>query len=335
MPDPFIDDRASETVAEAGPGMQPRGFDRRDIPGESAFDHTADELTEFGVTARSQTRLVLRRFFRHRAAMVSLVILILMVAAAFLAPHYYKFSYLEQTNSFSSPPSTTHWFGTDTIGIDTYASVMQGATKSIEIGLLVAIFSTLIGVFVGALTGFYRGLVDAGLMRMTDLFLIMPDIAVLAVVANRFRNQSGNWFMIALVITLFAWMYQARLTRAEFLSLRERDYVLAARALGASDRRIIGRHLLPNALGSIIVNATLTVSAAIITEATLSFLGFGITPPDISLGKMVSDGADTASTRWWLFYLPGLFLIVMLLCINFIGDGLRDAFDPTQDRLRA
>jgi peptide/nickel transport system permease protein len=294
-----------------------------------------EELVEFGVVARSQSRIVLRRFLRHRVAMIALVVLVLMTLAAFLAPHYYKYSYTQLTPDLSKAPSTTHWFGTDELGKDTYAKVMRGATKSLEVGLLVALFSTAVGVLVGAIAGFYRGFVDAALMRFTDLFLVIPDLAVLLVVANHFRGRSGNWLAIALVITAFAWMYQARLTRSEFLALREREFVRSARALGASDVRIIWRHLLPNALGSIIVNATLTVAVAVLTESTLSFLGFGISPPDTSLGRLVSDGVSAAQTRWWLFYAPGLWLVLLLLCVSFLGDGLRDAFDPKQDRVRA
>ncbi len=296
---------------------------------------TSDELVEFGVVARSQKRMIIGRFVRHRVAMVALVLLVAMTLAAFLASHYYKWGYSQLTSDISKAPSTKHWFGTDELGEDTYAKVMRGATKSIQVGLLVALFSTVVGVLIGAVAGFYRGWIDSLLMRATDLFLTIPDIAVLLVVANHFRGQAGNWFAIAIVITAFAWMYQARLTRSEFLSLREREFVQSARALGASDIRIIWRHLLPNAVGSIIVNATLTVAAAILTESTLSFLGFGIAPPDTSLGRLVSDGVGAAQTRWWLFYAPGLWLVALLLCVSFIGDGLRDAFDPTQERVRA
>jgi peptide/nickel transport system permease protein len=267
--------------------------------------------------------------------MVALVVLALMVLASVLAPRYYDYRFDQLTPDRSRAPSATHWFGTDELGKDTYAKVMRGATKSLQVGLLVAIFATIVGVVVGALAGFYRGWLDAVLMRITDLFLTIPLLAVLLVVANRFRGQSGNWLSIALVITAFAWMYQARLTRSEFLGLREREFVLSARALGASDARIIVRHLLPNAIGSIIVNATLTVATAILIESTLSFLGFGVAPPDTSLGRLVADGAQAARTRWWLFYTPGFWLVGLLLCVNFIGDGLRDAFDPTQERVRA
>jgi peptide/nickel transport system permease protein len=315
-------------------------LERPDAPGvPEAFvapTGEGEELTEFGVAARSQTRLVLRRFVRHRVAMAALVILVVMAAMSFLAPHFYKYKYdFQSRTDVSQAPSLTHWFGTDEIGKDTFALVMRGATKSLQVGLLVALVATFVGVLVGALAGYYRGWLDGILMRVTDLFLTIPSLAVLLVVANRYRESSGNWFSIMLVIAAFAWMYQARLTRSEFLSLRERDFVQSARALGASDARIILRHMLPNALGSIIVNATLTVAIAILTESTLSFLGLGISAPDTSLGKLVADFQDAARTRWWLFYMPGLWLILLLLCVNFVGDGLRDAFDPRQERTRA
>ncbi len=334
MPDP-IHDAQDTVVAEAGLSPQPGmgGFESR--PPTEVSEQASEELTEFGVEARSQTRIILGRFVRHRVAMVATFVLIVIGALSFLAPYYYKYSYEQLSNEISSAPSASHWFGTDELGKDTYAKVMRGATKSIQVGLLVAVFATFVGVIVGALAGYYRGWLDALLMRLTDLFLVIPSLAVLLVVANRFRGQSGNWFSIAIVIAAFAWMYQARLTRSEFLSLRERDFVKSARGLGASDRRIILRHLLPNSIGSIIVNATLTVALAILTESTLSFLGFGVSPPDTSLGKLVADGAQAARTRWWLFYMPGLWLVAILLCVNFIGDGLRDAFDPTQERVRA
>jgi len=286
------------------------------------------------VDARGQVRLVAGRFFRHRVAMVALVVLFVLAVASLFGSSLAGYDYDELTPDRSEAPSGEHWFGTDELGRDVFAKTMRGAEKSLQVGLLVALFSTLVGVTIGALAGYYRGLLDALLMRLTDLFLTIPALAVLLVLANRFRGQSGNWISIALVIAAFAWMYQARLTRSEFLALRERDFVEAARALGASDRRIMLRHLLPNAMGTIIVNATLTVAAAILIESALSFLGFGIAPPDTSLGQLVADGAQAARTRWWLFYLPGLWLVAILLCVNFIGDGLRDAFDPRQGQAR-
>ena len=323
---------------KAGPSV----LERPDAPGvptpysePERPDELNQELTEFGFKARSQPRMVLGRFLRHKLAMASLIVLVIFTLLAVLTPRFYPYSYTELTEDLSQPPSTSHWFGTDALGHDTFAQTMRGSLKSLQVGFLVAIFATVVGVLVGAFAGYRRGWVDQALMRITDLFLTIPSLAVLLVVANRFRTSGGSWFTIALVIAGFAWMYQARLTRSEFLALREREFVQASRAIGANDRWIMWRHMIPNSLGSIIVNATLTVAVAILTESTLSFLGFGVQPPETSLGVLVADGTGAASTRWWLFYMPGLWLITLLLAVNFVGDGLRDAFDPRQDRVRA
>lgn len=283
---------------------------------------------------RPQWRLVLRRFLRHRLATASLFVLLLLVLVSFLGTTISRYGYDDLTPQLSSPPSFDHWFGTDAIGHDLFARVIRGARRSLLVALLVAVLATTVGATVGALAGYYRGLLDLALMRVTDLFLTIPALAVLLVASSRFRGESGNWLPIAIVISAFAWMPLARIVRATFLSLRERDFVDAARALGASDRRIVFRHLLPNSLGPIIVNATLLVATAILAEAALSFLGFGIAPPDTSLGRLVAEGAVSSRTRWWLFYLPGLYLTLISLSVNFVGDGLRDALDPRQARRR-
>ena len=294
-----------------------------------------DQLVEFGAEAKSQWRRVARRFLQHKLAVASLVILLILVLASFFGGSLARYRYDELTTDYSQGPSWDHWFGTDTIGHDTFAQVLRGARRSLMVAFLVAILSTSFGAAVGAFAGYYRGIVDLFLMRFTDLFLTIPTLAVLLVVASRFEGESGNWLALSLVIAGFAWMSLARVVRGMFLSLREREFVEAARALGASDGRIVLRHLLPNSIGPIIVNATLLVGIAIVTETALSFLGFGIAPPDTSLGRLVSEGAPAARTRWWLFYMPGLYLVLISLCINFVGDGLRDAIDPQQKRVRA
>jgi ABC-type dipeptide/oligopeptide/nickel transport system permease subunit len=215
------------------------------------------------------------------------------------------------------------------------ARILRGAQKSVQVALLVALLSTTFGAVLGAFAGYYRGATDSILMRFTDLVLTVPAIAVLAVLAATLADRAGNWFFIALVLAALLWTYIARVVRGQFLSLREKEFVEAARALGASDRRIIFRHLLPNATGAIIVNATITVAVAILLEAALSYLGVGIRPPDTSLGLLIQDGQQAATTRPWLFYFPGLIIIIIALTVNFVGDGLRDAFDPTQQRVRA
>ena len=290
---------------------------------------------EFTVQRRSQTQMVIRRFMAHKLAVGSLVVFVLVVIISLIGGRFWKYGYTDITDEFSSPPSLAHPMGTDDIGHDSFAQVLRGAQKSVQVALLVAFLSTSVGAVIGALAGYYRGWVDAALMRFTDLILTIPSIAILAVLAATLADRAGNWFFVGVVLALLLWTYIARVVRGTFLSLREKEFVEAARALGASDARIMFRHLLPNATGSIIVNATVMVSVAILTETALSFLGLGIKAPDTSLGLLVSTGQQAAQTRPWLFYFPGLVIIVIALTINFVGDGLRDAFDPTQTRVRA
>jgi ABC-type dipeptide/oligopeptide/nickel transport system permease subunit len=288
---------------------------------------------EFTVAARTQTQMVIRRFLAHRLAVVSLVVFVIIVVGSLGGARLWKYNYADITREFSTPPSLAHPMGTDDIGHDTFAQVLRGAQKSVQVALVVAILATGFGAVLGAVAGYYRGVVDSILMRFTDLVLTIPLLAIAALLSGTIGG--GDWFVVALVIASVSWMSIARVVRGTFLSLREKEFVDAARALGASDTRIIFRHLLPNATGSIIVNATITVAVAILVETALTFLGLGIRPPDTSLGLLVSSGQQAAQTRPWLFYFPGLVIIVIALTINFIGDGLRDAFDPTQTRVRA
>jgi peptide/nickel transport system permease protein len=312
---------------------QPGGFIPPPAPSGGPVPEPSEELVEFGIAVRSQWRMVLGRFFRHRLALASLVVLFLLVVIAFLGEALSGYDYgrpSPDAAGSSQSPSTEHWFGTDAIGIDVFSQVQRGAQRSIEVAFLVALFSTSLGALVGSVAGYYRGWLDALLMRLTDLFLTIPTLAVLLVVANRYRGAQANWLVLVFVISGLAWMPLARLVRGVALSLREREFVEAARAVGASNARIIFRHILPNCLGPIIVNGTLVVAGAILTETALSYLGFGIQPPDVSLGSLIQDGVAAANTRWWLFYPPGLFLLLFCLAVNFVGDGLRDAFDPQQ-----
>jgi ABC-type dipeptide/oligopeptide/nickel transport system permease subunit len=290
---------------------------------------------EFTVAARSQTQLIIRRFLAHRLAVGSLLVFLIVVVASLIGGRLWKYGYADITDQFSSPPSWGHPMGTDDIGHDSMAQILRGAQKSVQVALLVAFLATTFGAIVGALAGYYRMWVDSALMRFTDLALTIPPIALLAVLAANVPEQAGNWFFVGLVLAALQWTYIARVVRGQFLSLREKEFVEAARALGASDARIMFRHLLPNATGSIIVNATITVAVAILLETALSYLGLGIQPPDTSLGLLINDGQQAASTRPWLFWFPGIFIVIIALTINFIGDGLRDAFDPTQTRVRA
>lgn len=284
--------------------------------------------------ATSQFRLVLRRFRRHRLAVASLILFVLLVLLAFIGGALWHYKYDVFTPDNSQPPSAKHPFGTDGTGYDLFAQVLRGTLRSIEIALFVAIACGVFGSLWGSVAGLYGGKVDALMMRIADLVLIFPVIAVAAVLANKVGASASGWFFIALVLAALMWPYTARLVRGQVLSLREREYMAASRSFGASTRHMIFRHVLPNAMGTIIVAVTITVAVAILSETALSFIGFGVQPPDTSLGLLVSQNQSAISTRPWLFYFPGVFIILIALSINFIGDGLRDAFDTTQSRSR-
>ena len=288
------------------------------------------------VTARSQWQLARRRFFRHKLAVTSLIILLVIFAAGIFADQIAPYSFSEQ-DALSARLAPTlegqHYFGTDVLGRDYFSRTVFGIRTSVRVALLVAFLSTLIGTVMGAVAGYFGGWIDNLLMRTTDLFLTMPILAVLLVAAALLGQ--GSPYRVAIILALFYWTTLARIVRGNFLSLREKEYVEAAKASGASDMRIIFRHMLPNSLGPIIVNATLTVAIAILVEATLSFLGFGVQPPTPALGKLISDNQGFMTTMPLLVLAPGITIVAMVLCINFVGDGLRDALDPTQRRLRA
>jgi peptide/nickel transport system permease protein len=207
---------------------------------------------------------------------------------------------------------------------------MRGAEQSVVVMLIIGIIAALIGTVVGAVSGFFRGLTDSVLMRFTDFIITIPTIIIGSVMGFHFGNLGVGF--LALFLGLFSWTGLSRLVRGEFLSLREREFVDAARVAGASNARIVFKHILPNAVGVIIVSVTLLMSSAILLETGLSYLGFGVVAPDVSLGSLISQYQDSFTTRPWLFWYPGLFIIAIALCINFIGDGLRDAFDPRQKR---
>jgi ABC-type dipeptide/oligopeptide/nickel transport system permease subunit len=327
--------RATQTPPTSDPGGDGQGLQTTEHGVQVHEVRSTTTEREFTVVRRSQTQMIIRRFLAHKLAVGSLVVFLLMIIISLVGGRFWKYGYADITDQFSTPPSLEHPMGTDDIGHDTLAQVLRGAQKSVQVALLVAFLATTIGTVIGAVAGYYRGWVDSALMRFTDLVLTIPSIAILAVLASTVASQAGNWFFIGLILALLQWTYIARVVRGTFLSLREKEFVEAARALGASDTRIMFRHLLPNATGSIIVNATVTVAIAILLETALSYLGLGIKPPDTSLGLLVSTGQQAATTRPWLFYFPGLIIVIIALTINFVGDGLRDAFDPTQTRVRA
>jgi glutathione transport system permease protein len=296
------------------------------IPG----GNVGTEADEMAAPSRGQLQMAGKRFVRHKLAMFGAIVFLVLLLGSIIVPIFWPYNYSTITNSFATGPSLAHPFGTDLIGHDMLAQVMAGTLTSMEVALLVAAISTVIGTVVGALAGYYGGVIDQALMRLTDLVLVVPLIAILLVLSNKFSKQSDSQLFVALLLALLFWTYLARLIRGTFLSLREREFIEAEHAIGASTWRIILRHMVPNAAGSIVVNATLTVAGAILIEASLSFLGLGIQPPQVDLGSLIAAGEGDATTLPWLFYFPAAFLVLAILAVNFIGDGLRDALDPTQ-----
>jgi peptide/nickel transport system permease protein len=272
---------------------------------------------------------------RHRLAVASLAVFIAVVMLAFVGGTLWHYSYQQYTNDYSLGPSLKHPFGTDSSSHDTFAQVLRGTQRSLEIALFVALVGTAIGTAYGAIAGFFRSIADNFMMRIVDLFLTFPVIAVAAILSDQLGPRANGWLWIAMVLAALTWPYVSRVVRGVTLSIREKEYIEAARALGASNGRIILKHVVPNVMGPVIVTITILVAQAILAETALSFVGFGVKAPDTSLGLLVSQNQTAVETRPWLFYLPGLFIILIALTINFIGDGLRDAFDPTQTRVRA
>jgi peptide/nickel transport system permease protein len=315
---------------------------------DAAVASDADLTYESGVEikARSQWAYARMRFFRHRLAVGSLVVLTGFALVAIFANHVAPYGYDEQNyNIITHPPTFSggHIFGTDLLGRDYLSRVIYGIRTSLWVAFFVAALSTIIGTALGSVAGYFGGQTDNLLMRFTDLILTLPGLAVLLVAAaflGQNDSQVGPFTLtqpvkVALILAFLFWTGLARIVRGVFLSLREKEFVEAAKAAGASDSRIIFRHMLPNCVGPIAVTMTLVVALAILTEAALSFLGFGIQPPHPALGSLIADGETNGFDTWWLVTFPGIVIVILALCVNFIGDGLRDALDPTQRRVRS
>ncbi|MGE5761348.1 MAG: ABC transporter permease [Gemmatimonadota bacterium] len=292
--------------------------------GAPAFDETK---------IPSRWRIVLRRFLRRRLALTGLVTLVALFLLAFAGPHVTRWSYTDKDfAAFLAPPSAEHWFGTTAVGADVYAITLRGMQKSLVIGLLVAVVSTGVAALVGSFAGYFGGSVDHALMWVVDLLLVLPSFLIVAILSPSFRGR--NWLLFVVLLAAFLWMVTARIVRGMTLSLRDREYVLAARYMGVPGPRIILRHILPNISSLLIIDATINVSAAIIAETGLSYFGFGVQPPDVSLGTLIADGSGSAVTYPWLFLFPAGLLILTVLAVNLVGDGLRDALDPTTRQMR-
>ncbi|HVV23276.1 MAG TPA: ABC transporter permease [Pseudonocardiaceae bacterium] len=286
---------------------------------------------DFQVARASRGRLVWRRFRRNRIALVGVVVIVILYAAAFTYTWYWPWSYqVSDSNAYLSPPTLTHLFGTDKDGFDMYAQTMRGLQKSLTIGLLVAVLSTGTAAVVGSVAGYFRGVTDRALMWLVDLLLTLPNFLIIAVISPAFKGKS--WLLFVLLLAAFSWMITARIVRGMTLSLKEQDFVRAAKLMGVPPLRVIRRHILPQMSSLLIADATINVGLAILTETSLSYFGFGVQPPDVSLGTLIASGTTSVVSFPWLFFIPGGLLVLTVLAVNVVGDGLRDALDPNSAR---
>jgi peptide/nickel transport system permease protein len=337
------------------PGQVPGGPESTVDEAADARPHTAPGETPEQTRGRSQGQLVRRRFLHNTAAVVSLAVLTFVVLLSVTSigvgpvPGWWTWDPTTTGPLLAGGAPTMgldplrigdHPFGQDNLGRDLFAMTMQGTQYSLLVMFIVGVVAGLVGTVVGGVAGYFRGLTEAVLMRLTDVIIIIPLViiaALLGKMASEYVRRQG-WptsatvVVLGLLIGAASWPALARLVRGEFLSLREREFVDAARLAGASSGRIIFRHILPNTVGVITVNVTLLMSSAILLETALSYLGFGVQAPDWSLGRLISANQTAFVTRPWLFWWPGVFIVTIALTINFVGDGLRDAFDPRQKK---
>jgi len=268
------------------------------------------------------------RFARNRAAFSGFVILLLIVIACVAGPWFLPNNPIDSDWSAISLAPTLqnmHWFGTDELGRDLLARTLQGGRVSLEVGLLGTLVSGLIGVAYGATAGYLGGRVDAVMMRIVDMMYAIPYMLIAILMMTMFGRA---FYLVVLTISAFSWLDMARVVRGQTLSLRSREFIDAARAIGVSSRSIIARHIVPNLLGVVVVYASVTVPNIVLTESVLSFLGLGVQEPMTSWGVLIQDGAQKLESMPWLLLCPAVMLCVTLYCVNFVGDGLRDAFDP-------
>ncbi|MBZ0297614.1 MAG: ABC transporter permease [Anaerolineae bacterium] len=285
--------------------------------------------------------MVVRRFFKHRMAVIGAVLLLVIVLFVTVGTLFYSEEYANQTSLLNKnqPPSAEHPLGTDQVGRDILARAIYGGQISLMIGVTSVVISIVVGTLVGLVSGFFGGWLDSILMRFVEALLSIPTLILLLVLSSVLtretatvnvlgRELSSTVVIIVLIIGLTTWMPLSRIVRSLVLSLKEQDFILAARAIGVVDRGIIFRHVLPNCIAPIVVSATLGIGTSIITEAYLSFLGFGVLPPTATWGNILAPARDMIETVWWMWMVPGALIVMTVLAINFIGDGLRDALDP-------
>jgi peptide/nickel transport system permease protein len=324
MPDSEVTQTQSETAAATG--REPRTLAEAIAPDKRYREE------------QTMAQLVWRAYRRHKPAMIGSFIILLFILTAIFAPHLTSYD-PEKTSldEMLQPPSAAHIMGTDELGRDLLTRIFYGGRVSLSIGVMAMALAVTLGALVGGVAGFYGGWVDNILMRFVDMMLAFPSLFILIILSLALRDLPiealrgtafASIFSIVLVIAVLAWMQVARLVRASFLSLKEKEFIEAARCAGVSNRRIMLRHLLPNAMSPIIVAATFRVATSIITESGLSYLGFGVQPPTPTWGNMLKNAQDQMTRAPWTAIFPGLMIFIAVIAINFIGDGLRDALDP-------
>jgi peptide/nickel transport system permease protein len=285
--------------------------------------------------AAGRRKLVWRRFLRSRPAVAAAIVLILLLVAAFGLPHFLRYDYqFMDSTALLKPPTPKHPFGTNENGQDVLALTLRGMQKSLLIGFGVAVLSSIVATLAGAVAGLLGGWTDRTIMWVVDLLLVVPSFIMIMLFAQKTKG-SGSVLLLIVLLSGFGWMISARIVRGLTMSLREREFVRAARYMGASTWTVITTHIVPNVASFLIIDTTLGVGAAIMAETSLSFLGFGVQWPEVSLGLLIERGTESAMTFPWTFLFPGGMLIVIVLCANLVGDGLHDAFDPSSQRARA
>lgn len=297
---------------------------------QTAVSHNAEAGQEANRSRRmTRGQLIRRRFMRNRLAVVGLVVIGLMVIAAIVVPHFLPWQYNQlDENAYYDPPSAVHWFGTTQAGGDVFALTMRGLQKSLLIGFLVALLSTSIAALVGSSVAYIGGIYSFAMMWIIDLLLVIPSFFLIAVISRGGPRGQYSWLLLVVLLAAFGWPLSARVVRSLSMSVKENEYVKAARFMGLSTPKILVRHILPNISSMLIIDACLGVGYAILGEASLSYFGFGVQSPDTSLGTLIALGSQSATTFPWIFLTPAAFLVVLILAVNAVGDGLRDALDP-------
>lgn len=282
---------------------------------------------EPAATPSGRARVVLGRLLASKGAVAGTVIVVLLFLLAFVGPHltHWRYTDLDYT-ALLDPPSARHWWGTNRVGQDVFAQTLRGLQKSLIIGVLVALFSTVLASLVGACAGYFGGWTDRVLMFLVDLLLVFPGFLIISIVSPRLKD--AGWIAFVGLLAVFGWMITARVVRSMTISLKEREFVRAAQFMGVRPFRIILRHILPNVASFLIIDATVAVGGAVMSETALSYFGFGVRPPDVSLGTLIAAGTDAAPVYPWMFYFAAGLLVLFVLAVNLIGDGLRDALDP-------